>query len=105
MEPKESGTRKKMVGVVVKDKMDKTVVIETERLTKHPKYHKYQQRKKRYKAHDEENRCKVGDKVMIIETGPISKDKRWLVKDIIKKEEPALVLEQEEVDGNDTGTI
>ena len=103
MEPKESGTRKKMVGVVVKDKMDKTIVIETERLTKHPKYHKYLQRKKRYKAHDEENRCKVGDKVMVIETRPTSKDKRWLVKDVIKKEEPILV--QEGVEGDDTGTI
>jgi small subunit ribosomal protein S17 len=103
MELKSGVNRKKMVGVVVKDKMDKTVVIETEKSMLHPKYHKYLKMKKRYKAHDEENKCRVGDKVLCVETRPVSKEKHWLVKEIIKKEEPILV--QGEVAGDDTGEI
>jgi small subunit ribosomal protein S17 len=64
-------------------------------------YHKYISTKKRYKAHDEENKCSMGDKVLIVESRPISKEKRWLVKEIIKKVEPILV--QEEVVKDDTG--
>jgi small subunit ribosomal protein S17 len=103
MELKSSVVRKKMVGVVVKDKMDKTVVIETEKSLQHPKYHKYLKMKKRYKAHDEENKCKLGDKVLCLEIRPLSKEKRWVVKEILKKEEPILV--QGEVAGDDTGEI
>jgi small subunit ribosomal protein S17 len=100
MELKSVASRKKIVGVVVKDKMDKSVVIEVEKFLKHPKYHKYLRTKKRYKAHDESNACKVGDKVVLVETRPLSKDKRWLVKEIIKREEPAAVVLEEVVTDN-----
>jgi small subunit ribosomal protein S17 len=100
MEANAETKRRKMTGVVVKDKMDKTVVIEVEKFLKHPKYHKYLKTKKRYKAHDEKNECSIGDKVLIIESRPLSKEKRWVVKEIVKKEE--LMLIREEVTGNDT---
>jgi small subunit ribosomal protein S17 len=100
MEANAETKRRKMTGVVVKDKMDKTVVIEVEKFLKHPKYHKYLKTKKRYKAHDEMNECSIGDKVLIIESRPLSKEKRWVVKEIVKKEE--LMLIREEVTGNDT---
>jgi small subunit ribosomal protein S17 len=66
-------------GVVVSDKMDKTVVVSVSRFVKHPKYGKFYKINKKYKAHDEENKCKIGDKVEIMETKPISKDKRFRV--------------------------
>lgn len=102
MELKQETGKRKMIGVVVKDKMDKTIVVEVEKLLKHRKYHKYLKRKMRYKAHDEKNVCKIGDEVMIAEVRPVSKDKRWLVQSIIRKEE--LSLGEKEV-GNDTGEI
>jgi small subunit ribosomal protein S17 len=101
MEAKVETNRKKMTGVVIKDKMDKTVVIEVEKFLKHPKYHKYLKTKKRYKAHDEKSECNIGDRVLIVESRPLSKEKRWVVKEVIKKEE--LMLIREEVTGNDTG--
>lgn len=76
---KSRGQRKKRTGIVVSDKMDKTVVVEVKRTIIEPTYKKIVRRKKRYKAHDEENRYKVGDKVTIMETRPLSKDKRWRV--------------------------
>ena len=94
MESKEKTNRKKITGIVVKDKMEKTVVVEVERSFKHSIYHKYVQTKKRYKAHDETNRCTVGDKVVIIEARPLSKEKRWLVKEIIKKDVHTLIQEE-----------
>jgi small subunit ribosomal protein S17 len=103
MELNAATNKKKMVGIVVKDKMDKTVVIETEKLQKHPKYHKYLKTRKRYKAHDETNSCKVGDRVLIVEARPISKEKKWVVKEIVKKEEPILI--REEVEADDTGAV
>lgn len=103
MEAKQNVSKKKMTGIVVKDKMDKTIVVEVEKVLQHPKYHKYLKRKKRYKVHDEKNTCKLGDEVSIIEARPISKDKRWFVKEILKKEEPFLA--QKEVVGDDTGEI
>lgn len=76
----QSNTRKKTLrGVVVSDKMQKTVVVEVNRFVKHPKYGKYMKQSKKYKAHDEENTYKVGDKVSIEETRPISKDKSFKV--------------------------
>jgi len=72
-------------GVVVSDKMDKTVVVSVSRLVKHPRYKKYVKQRKRYKAHDEENSCSVGDQVVIAETRPLSKDKRWRVQRIVEK--------------------
>jgi small subunit ribosomal protein S17 len=85
MELKKDENRKRLVGVVVKDKMEKTVVVEVERVLKHPKYHKYLKTKTTCKAHDEANQAKIGDKVLIMETRPLSKDKRWVVKEIITK--------------------
>ena len=73
------GLRKKLSGVVVSDKMDKTVAVLVERVTKHRIYKKIIRRKKKYLAHDPENRCKIGDKVSIIESRPLSKCKRWQV--------------------------
>lgn len=74
---------KQRVGVVVSDKMDKTVVVAIESRTAHPKYGKIVVRTKRYKAHDEENKCKVGDRVRIEETRPLSRTKRWSVLNIL----------------------
>ena len=92
MEPK-STARKKMMGVVVKDKMNKTVVVEVVKTTRHSKYHKYLKVKRTCKAHDEENKARVGDTVLLVEVRPLSKEKRWLVKEILKKEAPAGVEE------------
>jgi len=70
---------KKIKGIVVSDKMAKTVVVEVKRYTKHPLYGKYMKSSKRYKAHDEKKEYKVSDRVIIEETKPISKDKHWVV--------------------------
>ncbi len=79
------GRRKTRVGHVVSDKMDKTVVVAIEKKVMHPVYKKYIRRRKKYKAHDENNECRVGDEVLIEETRPMSKDKRWRVKETLKK--------------------
>lgn len=79
----ERGSRKTQVGVVVSDKMDKTVVVKVDRIVKHPVYNKYIRRTAKYKAHDELNGCKVGDRVLIVESRPLSKDKCWKVRQII----------------------
>lgn len=86
------GKRKEFIGVVVSDKMDKTVVVMVERLVKHPLYGKYIKRRKKYMAHDEKNECKIGDKVLIEETRPLSRRKRWRVKKILEK---AKIMEEE----------
>ena len=77
--------RKTIVGVVTSDKMDKTVVVESTRLVMHPVYKKMLKRRARYKAHDEKNQCKVGDTVVLVETRPLSKDKRWRVKEVVEE--------------------
>ncbi|HEC99495.1 MAG TPA: 30S ribosomal protein S17 [Proteobacteria bacterium] len=82
---KEAGHRKTQIGIVVSDKMDKTIVVQVERLFKHPVYKKYVRRRARYKAHDEGNTCKVGDKVMIEEGRPLSREKRWGVRQVIER--------------------
>jgi len=74
--------KKGKVGVVVSDKMDKTVVVKIDRLKMHAKYKKKYKVSKKYKAHDGENKFKVGDKVMIMESKPISKDKKWVAKEV-----------------------
>ncbi|HEY8514951.1 MAG TPA: 30S ribosomal protein S17 [Candidatus Binatia bacterium] len=79
--------RKHRSGVVCSNKMDKTVVVLVERLVKHPKYKKYLRVRKKFKAHDERNSCNVGDLVEIIETRPLSRDKRWAVKQILRRAE------------------
>ncbi len=75
---------KTRVGMVVSDKMTKTVVVEVMRLMQHPRFKKYIKRHKKYKAHDEKGVAKVGDKVMIRETKPLSKTKRWTVAEVLK---------------------
>jgi small subunit ribosomal protein S17 len=79
------GLRKHRSGVVVSNKMDKTVVVLVERLVKHPKYKKYLRARKKFKAHDQRNVCQVGDQVEIVETRPLSREKRWAVVSILKK--------------------
>ena len=81
----ERGLRKSMIGVVTSDKMMKTVVVTVSRKVKDPLYGKYVTRKSKFKAHDEKNEAKVGDKVLIYETKPISKDKKWKVGKILTK--------------------
>ncbi len=71
--------RRLLTGIVVSDKMDKTVVVQVERRVLHPRYRKYVTRRKKYQAHDEENTCKVDDHVVIQESRPISRHKRWIV--------------------------
>ena len=79
------GNRKGRVGIVVSDKMDKTVVVQLDQVVKHPVYKKYIKRKVTFKAHDETNQCGIGDKVEVVETRPLSKDKRWRVRQVIEK--------------------
>ena len=79
------GKAKTREGMVISDKMDKTVVVMIERLVQHPKYKKYRKRRSKVKAHDETNRCAVGDRVLLAETRPLSRDKRWNVRAILEK--------------------
>ena len=81
----ERNLRKTRVGMVVSDKMDKTVVVAIIDNVKHPLYKKIVKRTVRLKAHDEKNECRVGDRVEVMETRPLSKDKRWRVIEIIEK--------------------
>ena len=81
----ERNLRKVMIGTVVSDKMDKTVVVDVETSVRHKVYKKTVKRTYKLKAHDEENACKVGDKVKVMETRPLSKDKRWRVVEIVEK--------------------
>ena len=81
----ERNLRKTRVGRVVSDKMDKTIVVAIEDNVKHPVYGKVIKRTVKFKAHDENNECGIGDKVMIMETRPLSKDKRWRLVEIIEK--------------------
>ena len=79
------GNKRTVKGVVVSDKMDKTVVVKTERLVKHTGFRKYVRQHQKYKAHDERNECGVGDTVLIVESRPLSRDKRWRVRQILEK--------------------
>jgi small subunit ribosomal protein S17 len=79
------GYRKIREGVVISDKMDKTVIVEVEDRIKHPRYAKIIRRTKKYKAHDGENACGVGDRVRLMETRPLSATKRWRVAEILEK--------------------
>ena len=81
----ERNLRKVMIGTVTSDKMDKTVVVSVETSVSHKVYGKTVKRTYKLKAHDEENACKVGDKVKVMETRPLSKDKRWRVVEIMEK--------------------
>ena len=81
----ERGLRKTRVGIVSSDKMDKTIVVSLADHVKHPLYSKVIKRTYKLKAHDENNECRVGDKVRVMETRPLSKDKRWRLVEIIEK--------------------
>ncbi len=76
--------RRRLMGTVTSDKMDKTVVVEIKRTFRHPLVGKVVHDLKRVKAHDENNECKIGDKVMIVESRPLSREKRWVVQSIVK---------------------
>ena len=81
----ERNLRKTRVGTVVSDKMDKTIVVAIKDNVKHPLYKKITPRTIRLKAHDENNECRIGDRVRVMETRPLSKDKRWRLAEIIEK--------------------
>lgn len=87
--------KKTRIGYVVSDKMDKTVVVAVETTKRHPLYKKIFKRIVKYKAHDEANECKLGDKVRIIETRPLSREKRWRVGEIITRTEVADIQPKE----------
>ncbi|MBT8357699.1 MAG: 30S ribosomal protein S17 [Desulfobacterales bacterium] len=82
---KKQGKKRQMVGTVVTDKMDKTIVVLVETLVKHRLYQKYIKRHTKFKAHDKDNTCRVGDKVLITESRPLSKTKKWRVSKIVQK--------------------
>ncbi|MFO7631253.1 MAG: 30S ribosomal protein S17 [Caldilinea sp.] len=86
--------RRALVGTVTSDKMDKTVIVTIERVTRHPLYGKVVRRNKKYKAHDEENSCQMGDVVRIRECRPISKDKKFFVEEILQR---AVVVDEANV--------
>jgi small subunit ribosomal protein S17 len=84
---KKRGSQKTITGTVVSDKMEKSVVVSVERLVKHPVYQKYIRRKNKFMAHDEGNECRIGDRVLLTETRPLSKQKRFKVSKILEKME------------------
>ena len=86
-ESKEAGQRQTLVGRVVSDKMDKTVVVAVERTVVHDLYQRYLRRTSRFHAHDERNECKVGDEVVIVSSRPLSATKRWRVQRVVKRTE------------------
>lgn len=81
----ERGRRKVRAGYVTSDKMDKTIVVSVEEFIRHPLYGKRVKRTKKFKAHDETNQCGIGDKVRIMETRPLSRDKRWRLIEVVEK--------------------
>jgi small subunit ribosomal protein S17 len=85
MELEQRGFRKTRTGVVVSDKMDKTIVVAIKTKVRHPLYGKMVNRTRKFKAHDEQNQCGIGDTVRIMETRPLSKDKRWRLVEVIEK--------------------
>lgn len=82
---KQRGMKRQINGIVVSNKMDKTIVVLVERLVKHREYHKYIKRQAKFVAHDENNACGIGDKVLITESRPLSRTKRWRLSQIIEK--------------------
>jgi small subunit ribosomal protein S17 len=79
------GNKRTIKGIVMSNKMDKTIVVRAERLVKHPTFHKFMRRYVKYKAHDETNSCQIGDKVLIVESRPLSKEKRWRMRSILER--------------------
>jgi small subunit ribosomal protein S17 len=82
---KTRGMKRQVSGIIVSNKMDKTVVVQVERLVKHPLYKKFIRRRNKFTAHDNDNACAIGDRVEITESRPLSKTKRWRVSRIIEK--------------------
>lgn len=82
---KKRGIQKRRIGTVVSHKMDKTIIVSVDRTVKDPVYKKYVRRRSKCVAHDEQNMCNVGDKVMVVETRPLSKTKRWRVHEVMEK--------------------
>ena len=82
---KKRGIRRQLVGTVISDKMDKTVVVQVERLVKHRVYKKYVRRRSKFAAHDGNNTSQIGDKVIITETRPLSRTKRWRISKVVEK--------------------
>jgi small subunit ribosomal protein S17 len=82
---KKRGIKRQVVGTVISDKMDKTVVVQVERLVKHRVYKKYVRRRSKFAAHDADNASQIGDKVLITETRPLSRTKRWRVSKVVEK--------------------
>lgn len=82
---KERGNKKQLVGIIASDKMDKTVIVRVESVVQHKLYKKYIKRHRKFAAHDEKNECGIGDKVLIIESRPISKTKKFRVSKIVEK--------------------
>jgi small subunit ribosomal protein S17 len=82
---KKRGIKRQVVGTVISDKMDKTVVVQVERLVKHSVYKKYVRRRSKFAAHDGNNTSQIGDKVIITETRPLSRTKRWRVSKVVEK--------------------
>jgi len=82
---KKQGLKRQLMGTVVSNKMDKTVIVSVERLVKHKFYHKYIRRRAKFAAHDQGNTCQIGDKVMLTECRPLSRSKRWRVSKIVEK--------------------
>ncbi|MFW6011871.1 MAG: 30S ribosomal protein S17 [Desulfosalsimonas sp.] len=85
MNSRQRGIKQQLVGKVLSNKMDKTVTVQVERLVTHPVYKKYIRRRSKYAAHDEQNTCGIGDRVLITESKPMSRRKRWRVSRIIEK--------------------
>ena len=81
----ERNSRKEIIGIVASDKMDKTITVAVERKMKHPKYKKFVKTTSKFKVHDEKNECSINDVVRIMETRPMSKDKRWRLVEIVEK--------------------
>jgi len=79
------GRRRERTGLVLSDRMQKTVLVMVERIVVHPKYKKRVRMRAKYKAHDERNECRIGDRVVIVETRPLSRDKRWAVRSIVSR--------------------
>ena len=100
----EETKRKVRLGQVVSDRMDKTVVVEVSGPKRHPLYKKIIRRVARYKAHDEKNECRVGDKVRIVETRPLSREKRWRVAEILVKGE-VVEISPEEITQEELGKV
>jgi small subunit ribosomal protein S17 len=82
---KKQGMRRQLLGTVVSNKMDKTVVVMVERTVKHKFYHKYVRKRSKFSSHDENNACKIGDKVLITESRPLSRSKKWRVSRIVQE--------------------